>query len=121
MPTHGFFITGTDTGVGKTLIDALILLPVAAPKDRMRQPQLDEAAGEVVQRHVATAPVEPRDLVVLTPGIVVAVLRSPPLVATEHHRDTLREQQRREEVPLLPRAQRENRTVLRRAFDAAVP
>ena len=66
-------------------------------------------------------PVEPGDLVVLALGVVVAALRAPDLVAAEQHRHALREQQRREQVALLPRAQRDDLRIVGRALDAAVP
>ena len=66
-------------------------------------------------------PVEPRELVVLAPRVVVAVLRAAQLVAAEQHRHALREQQRRQEVALLARAQRVDRGIVGRPFDAAVP
>ena len=70
---------------------------------------------------VALVPVEPRDLVVLAPRVVVAALRAAPLVAAEQHRHALREQQRREEVPLLARAQRVDRRIVGRPLGPAVP
>ena len=54
------------------------------------------------------APVEPGDLVVLAPGVVVAALRAADLVAAEQHRRALGEEQRGQEVALLARAQRED-------------
>src|SRR5207248_6270908 len=70
---------------------------------------------------VAELPVEPRELVVLAPRVVVAVLRAAELVAAEQHRDALREEQRGEEVPLLARAEHTHLRVVRRPLDAAVP
>ena len=89
----------------------------------MRAAQLDQAAHELEQRAlvVVELPVEPRDLVVLAPRVVVAALRARELVAAEQHRHALREEQRREEVPLLPRAQRVDVRIVGRPFDAAVP
>ena len=54
---------------------------------------------------VALFPTEPADLVVLAVRIVVAHLRVVELIAGEQHRQALREQQRREHVALLLRAQ----------------
>ena len=59
-------------------------------------------------------PVEPGDLVVLAPGVVVAALGAAHLVAAEQHRHALREQQRRQEVALLARAQLDDRGVVGR-------
>src|SRR6202023_1970215 len=66
-------------------------------------------------------PVEPGGLVVLAVGVVAAPLGPTELVAAEQHRDTLGQQQRREEVALLPATQAGDRGVIRRAFHAAVP
>src|SRR5581483_11786157 len=51
----------------------------------------------------------------------VALLRAPDLVAAEQHRDALREEERGEEVALLAGAERLDRRVVGRTFDAAVP
>ena len=86
--------------------------------------QPDELADVVEQGLVlfrAHRPVHPGDLVVLAVGVVVASLGAPDLVAGQQHRDALRQQQRGEEVALLPRPQREHRLVVGRALDAAVP
>src|SRR5581483_3260573 len=66
-------------------------------------------------------PVEPGDLTVLAPGVVVALLRAAELVAAEQHRNALRQEQRREEVALLPCTQRVDRGIVRLAFGAVVP
>src|SRR3712207_7389951 len=50
--------------------------------------------------------VEPGDLGVLAPGVVVAALRAAELVAAEQHRRALAEQQRGQEVALLAGAKR---------------
>ena len=67
--------------------------------------------GEREQRLVVGVelPVEPGDLVVLAVGVVVAALGAADLVAAEQHRHALRQEQRGEEVALLPRAQRDDR------------
>ncbi len=87
----------------------------------MLAPQRDQAAGEVEQFLVDVAPVVPGDLVVLAVGVVVAALGTPGLIAAEQHRDTLREQQRGQEIALLPAAQRQHPLVVRVALGAAVP
>src|SRR2546423_3508713 len=81
-----------------------------------------EFARELKERALlfVEIPVEPRNLVVLTPGVVVAALCSRRLVAGDEHRDALRQQQRREEVSHLPPADGVNRRVVRWAFDAVV-
>ena len=70
---------------------------------------------------LARRPVEPVELVVLAVGVVVALLAAPELVAREQHRRALRQQQGGEEVAPLARAQLEDRRVVGRALDAAVP
>ena len=46
---HGFFVTGTDTGVGKTLI-ACALLHAFAARDRLHADNGAAARGECVQQ-----------------------------------------------------------------------
>src|SRR6188472_659935 len=67
-----------------------------APEDRMLAAELDQPPREREQVRVGGGPVEPRDLVVLAPRVVVAALGTAQLVAPEHHRDALGEEQRRE-------------------------
>ena len=68
------------------------------------------------------APVEPGDLVVLAPGVVVAVLRAAELVAAEQHRRALASRiSVVEEVALLARAQRVDLGVVGLPLDAVVP
>src|SRR5208282_3481324 len=54
-------------------------------------------------------------------GVVVAPLGASHLVAREQHRDSLRQQQRGQEVALLPGPQREHGLVVGGTFGAAVP
>src|SRR6185436_13280265 len=79
--------------------------------------------GEIDQilRVRSELPVDPRQLRVLAIGVVVALLRTAHLVAAQNHRNTLRQQQGSKEIPLLPLAQRADRRIVGRAFDAAVP
>src|SRR5205823_703236 len=83
----------------------------------------EDASREREQRApvVVELPLEPRELVVLAVGVVVALLRAPELVAAEQHRRALREGERRKEVPLLARAERSDRRIVGRSLDAAVP
>src|SRR5512132_57194 len=94
---------------------------VAAAEDSMRAPERDQPLSEREQGAVCVLPVKPRDLVVLTVGVVVAGLRSTDLVAAEQHWDALGEQQRREKVSPLPCADFENFGVVGRSFDTGVP
>ena len=105
---------------------ALALAPgqeLAAAEDRVGLAQLDQALGEleVLALALAQPPLEPGDLVVLAPGVVVAVLGAAELVAAEQHRHALREEQRGEEVALLAPAQLDDLGVVGLALDAAVP
>src|SRR5215470_330772 len=113
----------------------------AAPEYGMVRPEPDEHSDECQQFGVSrlrgrsgtpgrpgrgrgrsrSLPVNPGDLVVLAVGVVVALLGAAHLVACEQHRDSLREQQRREEVALLPLPQRDYCRAPGRALDAAVP
>ena len=83
----------------------------------------DQLLRERVERAlvVAPLPVEPGELVVLAPRVVVAVLRAAELVAPEQHRHALREQQRRQEVAHLPQPQLADLRIVRRPLDAVVP
>ena len=63
----------------------------------------------------------PRERAVLAVRVVVPPLRAPPLVAVEQHRRALREQERRHDVPRLPRPQLQDLGVVGRPLDAAVP
>ena len=89
---------------------------VAAQRDQPLRERRAARAALVVE-----LPVEPGDLVVLAPGVVVAALRAAELVAAEQHRHALREEQRGQEVALLARAQRVDLRVVGLALDAAVP
>ena len=95
----------------------------AAAQDRVVAAQPHHRAGELEERLLVLAevPVDPRDLVVLAVGVVVALLGAAELVAVADHRHALAEQDRGEEVADLAVAQREDPAVLRRALGAAVP
>ena len=85
--------------------------------------QVDQFAGEVEQREAVgiEVPVVPRRFVVLAIGVVVAVLRAADFVAAADHRHALREQQRRQQIALLPLAELDDFGIVSRAFDAHVP
>jgi hypothetical protein len=82
--------------------------------------QRDEARGEGDQRFVGARPVEPRRLVVLAVGVVVAALAHAQLVAGQQHRRALRQQQAGEQRALQPCAALEHVGIVGLAFDAAV-
>ena len=96
---------------------------VGAMEDRMLRAQLDQALREreLPLRAPVEPPVDPRDLVVLAVGVVVPALGAGDLVAAEQHRHALREEERREEVPQLPLAERVDRRIVGLALDAVVP
>ena len=95
--------------------------PIFAPENRVRPAQADQHLRELEQRGVRRAPIEPRNVVVLTIGVIVAALRPPPFIAREQHRHALREQQRHEEIFLLLASQRQHVRARRFAFRAAIP
>src|SRR5262245_289217 len=68
-----------------------------------------------------TLPVKPTDLVVLTIGVVVAVLCPTPLIAAAEHRHALGKKEGREKIAPLPVAQRIDLQVVGRTFGAAIP
>ncbi len=109
--------------VGQPRAAALAVEELRAAEDRVGVAQLDAAPREVEQVGVRLAelPVEPRQLVVLAPGVVVALLGAAHLVAAEQHRDALGEHQRGDEVALLAAAQRGDRPIVGRPLGAAVP
>src|SRR5579862_2634884 len=67
----------------------------AAAEDRVLAPQQYHAPREFEELLASSIerPVEPRELVVLAIGVVVALLRATELITPEHHRHALREQQ----------------------------
>ena len=66
-------------------------------------------------------PVEPIDFVVLTIGVVVAVLRSPNFIAHQEHRDAKREQRDRHEILNLAVSESLDSRIVGGALDATVP
>src|ERR1039457_835257 len=88
---------------------------------RVAAPQRDHPRNKPEHRLVEMLPVDPRDLVVLAVGVVVAALRATDLVATAQHRAALRGQAGGGEIAALPCTQLEDRRVVGRAFDAAIP
>ena len=108
--------------------DAEFFVPFAGeesgtPQHGVTLSQLGQALHELDQLGAVLVPipVDPADLVVLAVGVVVAALRSPELVAGGEHRRALREQQRCEEVLLLPLAQRADIGIVGRSFGAVIP
>src|SRR5690606_38282772 len=80
--------------------DRAILKEVAAAENTVAQTQTDELAREREQLLILLVqrPVVPGELVILTVGIVVALLGTAGFIAREQHRHALREHERRQEV-----------------------
>src|SRR6478609_128689 len=68
-----------------------------------------------------TLPVEPTDLVVLTIGVVVAVLCPSPFIPAAEHQHALGKKQCREKIATLPVAQTVNVRIIGQTFHAAIP
>src|SRR5579883_2473925 len=83
--------------------NGLSLKPFAATKYRMLPPEVDEFTAEIDKVFGSTRqiPVKPGHLAILTIPIVVALLRPSQFIATEQHRDSLRQHQRGEKVAAL--------------------
>src|SRR5947209_8975662 len=98
------------------------LKKLSASQDGVMMKDAYEFARELKERALILVelPVEPRNLVVLTPSVVVADLRPRRLVPGDEHRDTLRQQKRREEVSHLPPADGVDGGVVGGALDAVV-
>ena len=101
--------------------DLAALEPSAPAERRVVAAERGDAPRPLEQILVDGAPVEPRDLVVLAVRVVVPLLRAPDLIPTEQHRHTLRQQQRGQQVAALAGPQGEDRRVVGRPLDAAVP
>ena len=93
------------------------------PEDRMLAPKVTSRRANARSRSpvASCSQSNHESLVVLAPGVVVPPLRAGDLVAAEQHRHAVGEEERGEEVALLPRAERANRRIVGRTFDAAVP
>ncbi len=103
--------------------DRLPAEELSAPEHRMPGAQRDGLAGELQQVGVllGESPVHPGQLGVLAVDVVVALLGTPDLVAVRQHRRPLRQEQRRQDVPLLPRAEGVDLGIVGGSLDSAVP
>src|SRR5712691_8085796 len=103
--------------------DRTALEEVPSLEHRMIPPDGDNATAEVEKLLLPRRqlPVQPTEFAVLAIGVVVALLSVAQFVTPANHRHPLRQQQRGEEIPLLPFAQFENLGIIRHPFDAAVP
>ncbi|MNM73230.1 hypothetical protein D3C81_849500 [compost metagenome] len=122
----GRLAVGIEPGnVGDAARRFLVPVGEAVAGERVQPPaQREQAPYHVLQRlrtgRLGLLPVQPRDLVVLAVGVVVAVLGAAPLVAGGQHRRALRQQQRGHQRLRHAAAALQDFRVAGRAFDAAV-
>jgi hypothetical protein len=92
-------------------------------KNGLCLPDPDGALHEIEERLLLRGeiPVEPRQVVVLAVRVVVSVLGVAEFVACKDHGHALREHHRRDDVSLLPLAEREDLGIVGRPLGAAVP
>ena len=86
----------------------------------MLTPEATQVTYELHQVIVGIGPINPADFVVLTIGVVVALLAIGNLVASQQHRATLTEKQCSQKIPLTTFAARKNDRIFRIAFHAAI-
>src|SRR5205807_8437157 len=104
--------------------DSSALEKLRSTKNGMIAPELNHFPGELEQRllfFVAFLPIEPADLVVLTIGIVIAVLSPAEFISPAKHRHTLRNEQRGEKITPLSFPQRIYLWIIGRPFDSMIP
>src|ERR1700730_16281369 len=70
---------------------------------------------------IVPVPIEPVQWIVLTIGIVIALLRARKLVPAVNHRDPLREYQCGDEIALLPPPKRVYRWIIGWPFRSTIP
>src|SRR6266850_1708275 len=97
------------------------LKPSSPPEQWVLLVELDDLAGEFELLGIYIVPVQPRNLIVLAIGVVVAPLRPPEFVATEKHWDAQRQEKRRDKIALLTDPQHIYFGVFGRPFEAAIP
>src|SRR5262249_52216585 len=94
-----------------------------ASEARMAPAQRDHASYEL--QHVPLClnqvPIKPGELVVLTPGVVVAALGPPDFVASQQHWDASTDHQDGNEVLCLTATKGDHGGILRLAFKPAIP
>src|SRR5215475_10269850 len=88
--------------------DTPTLKEFRSAKDGMRIAKSNELAGELKKLILLfiLRPVEPTDLVVLAISVVIAVLRSSPLVSASEHWHALRKKECGQKIPALSLANR---------------
>src|ERR1700722_10463982 len=101
----------------------IMVIEHAAVEIRMLLPVLDHALRELQKRFSGGVqiPVIPRQFVVLTVTIVVALLGARELIAAADHRGTLREHERAPEIAHLPLAQLDDVRIVSGALHAESP
>ena len=99
------------------------LEPVPLPQRRVLAPQPQRGLRDLVdvEPGVVGTPVDPRDLVVLAVGVVVAALGAAALVAGGDHRDAVGQAQRRHHVGRLATSYGDQRVVVGLALVPEVP
>src|SRR5213594_400373 len=92
-------------------------------KRRMILSEFDHSPPEAVYVLVLShqSPIKPTDLVVLTVGVVVPLLRAPDFISPKDHRYTPREHENRSEIFDLTLTQRFDRRIGCVALDSAIP
>jgi len=118
---HGRPVGGAPRDVRQAATLGLTGEEAAPAEDGMLGAQPHDGPGELEHVLVDRWPVDPRGLVVLAVGVVIAVLGAADFVAVQDHRHALAEQKRGNHVAPLPRARRRDLRILRGCLDATVP
>ena len=92
-------------------------------KYRLSLPDIDHRADKVKKGPllVGDIPIQPGEFIVLTIGIVIALLRMADVVSGQNHRHTGGQEQGGDKVSFLLRTQRVDRRIIRRSFGPAIP
>src|SRR5262249_4926512 len=73
------------------------------------------------QGRIGRVPIEPRKLVILTVGIVIAMLGASDLVAGQNHWHALGKEQAHQQVANLSGSECDDLRIVTRSFDTAIP
>src|SRR4051812_34927978 len=101
--------------------DRLSTKPEPAAEIRMFFSEVYEIAGELKKLFICMFPVDPGNFIILAIGIVISFLRSSDFITRNDHRNTLRKQERGEEVPHLFRSKCIYIRIIGVTFGSAVP
>jgi hypothetical protein len=118
---HRLAVGSQPANVGDARVGVVSLQKFAAPERWLGAAQLDQTLGVRAELMVGVLPVEPGDLVVLAPAVVVAALSAGDLVAADDHRHALGKEQRGQQIPALAGSQIEDPGIVGWSLDAAVP